>query len=76
MGRPKKTIEKTQKLGIVNNYTGKIVSINLKRRTYFGIGDEVNEMGIKSMKLWLGPEDWYAVVPDTLTIAEADRQVI
>jgi hypothetical protein len=39
-----------------NNLIGKIISINLKKETYFGIGD-----------IWLSPENYWATVPDRFT---------
>jgi hypothetical protein len=66
MPRSKKTEQATQKLGIINNHAGETVSINLKKRTYFGLGDPADK------KVWLSPENWSTVLPNNLTVNEAD----
>ena len=44
-----------------NTLIGKIISINLKRESYFGVGS-----------IWLTPEKYWAKVPDGLTDQEYD----
>jgi hypothetical protein len=65
MPRRKKT-EPLLQLGIINDHAGKEISINLKKRIYFGLGDNPNKK-----KLWLSPENWYTTLPDDLTPKEA-----
>ena len=44
---------------VVNSLSGKEISINLKATSYFGVGP-----------IWLTPENYWCVVPDTLTYEE------
>lgn len=55
-------------LGIINNYKDQFVSINLKKATYFGLGENEDQ----SKKLWLSPENYFDLVPDNLTNEEVE----
>lgn len=52
-------------LGAIKNHAGIVVSLNLKKRTYFGIGKN------DDLKLWLDNEHWAAKVPEGLSDEEA-----
>lgn len=60
--------KKTGTLGAIDNYKDQFVSINLKKTTYFGLGNDEGEM-----KLWLSPENWFDKMPENLTNKEADQ---
>lgn len=62
-GRRKKS-EEEPKLGYTSGFAGEKISINLKHRTYFGLGEE------EDMKIWLSPENWSDTVPEGLSKEE------
>jgi hypothetical protein len=55
-----------QKLGNINNYAGTTISLNQKEGSFFGLGDDE-----RGMILWLTPEDWWGVIPDTVNSTDA-----
>ena len=61
------TKKATKQLGQLSNYAGEVISLNMKRTSIFGIGDNVD-----APKIWLTTESWCAKVPDGLTDAEAN----
>ena len=56
-------------LGSVENHKGLVVSLNMKKASFFGVGDPG-----KDVKLWLTPEAWSATIPNNLSDEEA-RQI-
>ncbi|RMG69768.1 MAG: hypothetical protein D6710_08255 [Nitrospirae bacterium] len=56
----------TSPIGVVGSLAGQIVSINMKQGPCWGI--RVNEEG--KTPVFLSPEQWYAKLPDDLTIEE------
>ena len=66
----KKATEKTATkavtpLGSIDNHSGLKISLNLRSRSYFGIGEP------DDMKIWLNNEHWWTEVPKGLTDEEA-----
>jgi hypothetical protein len=53
--------------GVINNYAGQYVSINLAKNNYFGVGEDG-----KRPKLWLSQENWFDKIPEGLTASEAE----
>ena len=59
----------SEKLGIINNYNGAIISLNQKKAPYFGVGMDSNG----HFKVWLSKQKWCAKIPEGLTSQEADQ---
>jgi len=72
----KKTVKKTEPkveqlaapLGRLDGFAGVVVSLNMEKQAYFGVG-EPN----KDMKLWLTSENWCAKVPQGLSESETKQ---
>lgn len=58
-----------QKIGYINNFAGVIVSLNLKKSPYLGVGPIRGEHG--KFKLWLNSHKWCAAIPEGLTDEDA-----
>lgn len=58
-----------EKLGIINNYAGAVVSLNQKKAPYFGVG----MMDHGKFKVWLSKRAWCVQLPNNLTDKEADQ---
>ena len=69
MPRPKKEKkENTGTLGVVNNYAGQFFSLNMKKSSFFGVGE--NKDGSK--KIWLSSSNWFDQAPEGLTELEVN----
>lgn len=56
------------KLGAINNYAGTEVSLNLKKASYWGLGD--NDRG---KIFWLSTENWCGTIPDDVNSEDATQ---
>lgn len=59
----KKMNSQNLQLGVVNNYAGMFVSLNMKKTNYFGVGE-------KAPKIWLSFTNWCDQIPEGLTDIE------
>jgi hypothetical protein len=62
---PKAEAPKSEILGVVSRYAGTVISINLKKGAYYGVGD------VGKCKLWLDSENWTCKIPDNLSEQES-----
>jgi hypothetical protein len=60
--------ENTGYFGRLGNYEGQFVSLDMKKTTFFGVGER--EDGQK--KVWLSPTNWFDKIPDDLTSEETE----
>lgn len=62
--KPEAKAPESEILGVVNGHAGEVISINLKKGAYFGVGD------VGRCKIWLDGETWTTKVPDDLSNQE------
>jgi hypothetical protein len=53
-------------MGQIEGYAGQIISLNLKKTPFFGLGDLPDD----KLKIKLNVDNWYTRVPDNLTPSE------
>ena len=56
------------KLGAINNFAGTEVSLNLKKASYWGLGDDK-----RGKVFWLSSESWSGVIPDDVSSEDAAK---
>lgn len=56
------------KLGAINNYVGTKVSLNLKKASYWGLGDDK-----RGKIFWLSSKNWCGIIPDSVNSEDSSK---